>query len=118
MSFPIGTKERRQALLKIKIESNFNLYLNGIIRPKKQLSQEKDTSYYPCVYCKVIYTKNFLHRHAKNCFAKQKLIGLNSNAKVNYVSKSQTAVACASDPTETISKLNIKEQVIYLISII
>jgi hypothetical protein len=69
----------------------------------------KDTTSYPCVHCKGIYTKKYLKRHANSCSLKD---ANQSGPKINELTLSQTAVACAMDPTEVISKLNIKEQVL------
>lgn len=114
LQFPVKSKERRQALGYLKSNTNFELYLKGTIRPKKQLSKDSNMDYYPCVYCKTLYSKSFLHRHVKMCTIKKKNPG--SKTKSSLITLSQTAVACALDPTDVISKLNIKEQVILLMN--
>ncbi|CAH1976684.1 unnamed protein product [Acanthoscelides obtectus] len=110
LEFPAKCKERKQALSVLRNEQNFELYLKGIIRPKKQLSEGTNITYYPCVYCKAVYARSFLIRHAKTCSAKIRSAE-NTKFKVNHVALSQTTVACALDPTDVISKLNLKEQV-------
>lgn len=67
--------------------------------------------YYPCTYCKTLYSKLYLFRHAKICPIKKK--STESNTKCKEITLSQTTVACALDQTEVISKLNIKDQVSY-----
>ncbi|KAB0790383.1 hypothetical protein PPYR_15247 [Photinus pyralis] len=49
-------------------------------------------------------------RHVKSC-AHKKVSTNNINYKSSYVSQSQTVVACALDPTDAISKLEVKEKV-------
>lgn len=108
ISFPIKSKERKCALEKLRNDSNFDLYLNGNIRPKKQLTETIDIQYLPCIYCKAIFSKSYLNRHVKQCNANRES---NKHKKVNVVSSSQTNVACALDPTDVISKLAIRNEV-------
>ncbi|KAJ8971508.1 hypothetical protein NQ314_000670 [Rhamnusium bicolor] len=110
LSFPIKSKERQNALAHLRNNSNFNLYLKGTVRPKNQ-SNDNNGEYYPCIYCKAIYSKQFLSRHTRNCVLARNVIGHKPNLKVNNVSRSQTEVACALDPTNVISKLDVKERV-------
>lgn len=77
LSFPTKSKERQQALAELRNSSNFNLYLKGTIRPKKQKIRNTDDDYYPCIYCKAIYAKRFLTRHIKNCVAAKILLDRN-----------------------------------------
>lgn len=77
LSFPTKSKERQQALAELRNSSNFNLYLKGTIRPKKQKIRNTDDEYYPCIYCKAIYAKRFLTRHIKNCVAAKILLDRN-----------------------------------------
>ncbi|KAG5863329.1 hypothetical protein JTB14_004960 [Gonioctena quinquepunctata] len=106
---PVKSKERKQALDLLKGSTNFELYLKGTIRPKKQRTEDNNMEYYPCIYCKVLYSKRYLYRHAKICPIKKKSTG--SNTKSQHIALSQTAVACALDTADVISKLHIKEQV-------
>ncbi|CAH1382930.1 unnamed protein product [Tenebrio molitor] len=71
----------------LRNDTNFNLYITGLIRPNRHSAFwiMKDTTSYPCVHCKGIYTKKYLKRHANSCSLK--------------------------DANQMISKLNIKEQV-------
>lgn len=108
LSFPLKSKERKFALEKLRNDSNFDLYLNGEIRPKKKLTEPLEIEYYPCIYCKAIFSKCYLNRHVKKCIGNREP---NKHAKVSVVSSSQTKVACALDPTDVISKLAIRKEV-------
>ncbi|KAJ8948215.1 hypothetical protein NQ317_010967, partial [Molorchus minor] len=109
LSYPLKSKERKCALEKFRNDSNFDLYLDGKIRPKKQLTEPTaEIEYYPCIYCKAIFSKHYLNRHVKKCIGNTEP---NKHTKVNIVSSSQTKVACALDPTNIISKLAIREEV-------
>ncbi|KAG5863321.1 hypothetical protein JTB14_025935 [Gonioctena quinquepunctata] len=109
LDLPVKSKERKQALDLLEGSTNFELYLEGTICPKKQRTEDNNMEYYPCIYCKVLYSKRYLYRHAKICPIKQKSTG--SNTKSQHIALSQTAVACALDTADVISKLHIKEQV-------
>nr|CAI5833329.1 unnamed protein product [Callosobruchus analis] len=85
------------------------MYLKGAIRPKKQYTEDTNVEYYPCIYCKALFSKKYLNRHAKICPVKNN--STTAYGKSSQITLSQTAVACALDPNDVISKLNIKEQV-------
>ncbi|XP_050509409.1 uncharacterized protein LOC126886500 isoform X2 [Diabrotica virgifera virgifera] len=109
---PKSSKERRIALSAFRYDTNFDLYINSIkIRPvRKQSTADGEPTYYPCAYCKGLFVKSYLKRHAKSClFQKQWTKG--NETRQNHMANSQTIVACALDPTNVISKLNVKEQV-------
>lgn len=108
MSFPLKSKQRKCALEKLRNDSNFDLYLDGKIRPKKQLTEPTETEYYPCIYCNAIFSKCYLNRHVKKCIGNREP---NKHTKANVISSSQTKVACALDPTDVISKLAIRKEV-------
>lgn len=108
LEFPLKSKERKQAINLLKGSTNFDLYLKGILRPKKQRHEENSNDFYPCVYCKTLYSKLYLHRHAKMCPIKKNSI--EANRKSKQITLSQIVIACALDTTDVISKLNIKEQ--------
>ncbi|KAG5865458.1 hypothetical protein JTB14_034317 [Gonioctena quinquepunctata] len=109
LDLPVKSKKIKQALDLLKGSTNFELYLKGTIRPKKQRTEDNNMEYYPCIYCKVLYSKRYLYRHAKICPIKKKSTG--SNTKSQHIALSQTAVACALDTADVISKLHIKEQI-------
>lgn len=109
LEFPVKSKERKQALDLLKGSTNFDLYLKGTIRPKKQRTEDTNVDYYPCIWCKTLFSKRFLYRHAKICRIKKRSIESDTNFK--QISLSQTTVACALDATDVISKLNVKDQV-------
>lgn len=105
LTLPKKSKERKEALAVLRNETNFDLYLNGQICPKRRKVLEDPNSeekYYPCIYCKGVFKKHYMRRHVKNCSTNKK------NNK-HCLAKSQTLVACHLDPTNVISKLNVKE---------
>lgn len=114
MQYPKNSKERKQALSFLRNRTNFELYINGTIRPNRELSKSvnktvEDIQYYPCAYCKGLFVKSYLRRHAKKCVAHK--ISNQEGSKINHLSRSHTITACAIDPTNAISKLNVKEKV-------
>lgn len=109
---PKYSKERKHALSLFRNDTNFTFYIEGIIKPKRQVNNfpsAEDNKYYPCAYCKGVYIKGYLRRHVKRCTAFK--MHAEINQKANHLSRSQTVTACAIDPTNVISKLNVKEQV-------
>lgn len=110
IDMPPNSKERRQALILLRNDTNFDLYIKGTIRPiHLKIDQTEDsTRYYPCAYCKGVFLKNYLRRHARSCpFQKRK----SNDPKKDHLSQSQTVVACAVDPTNVVARLNVKEKV-------
>ncbi|XP_043463978.1 uncharacterized protein LOC122499596 [Leptopilina heterotoma] len=112
LSLPKKTKERRMAFDSFRKQTNFDLYINGTVRPQRQTTDFKLSAFYPCIYCKALIKKSYLTRHSLVCSKK----GLKTNAfnqenHRNYLTDSQTLTACSIDPTNVISRLAVKEQV-------
>ncbi len=112
LKLPKNSKDRRQALILLRKDTNFHLHISGITRPFRESKQEslEKLDYYPCIYCKGLFQKQYLKRHTKICICKPNG-SKQTHSRMDYVSSSQTVVACASDPTDTLSKLNVKCQV-------
>lgn len=110
MQYPKNSKARREGFSLLRNETNFDLYIKGVVRPNRQHNTdlEDNIEYYPCANCKGVFGKKYLRRHAKKCIAKH---DNKKQTKTNSISQSQTTIACAMDTTDTISKLNVKEQV-------
>ncbi|KAJ8937107.1 hypothetical protein NQ318_013065 [Aromia moschata] len=111
LEFPKNSKKRRQALSLLRNDTNFNLFIQGIVRPKEQRFKNfvKDDEYIPCAYCKVLIVRHYLKRHVKSytvLAAKE----IQIRGKINHVSRSHTLTACMTDPTNVIFQLNVKEQ--------
>ncbi|KAF5307102.1 hypothetical protein FQR65_LT18464 [Abscondita terminalis] len=113
IQMPKNSKERRQAFSLLRHDTNFELFIKGNIRPNRTKSSKENVEYYPCAYCKGLFFRNYLKRHAKLCVI-QKNKGENNEHRINHSSQSQTMVACALDPTDVISKLDIKDKVFSL----
>lgn len=115
MELPKNSKERRLALSLFRNDTNFDLFLTGTTRSKR-IPVEKSAenlNYMPCAYCKGLFRSTYLKRHAKLCPSKQ-FKQNDTPSRRNYLTESHTLVACAADPTETISLLNVKNKVSYL----
>lgn len=110
MQYPKNSKSRREAFSLFRNETNFDLYIKGVVRPNRQQNNdfESNIEYYPCAKCKGVFDKKYLRRHDKNCIVR---FNNKQSTKTNAVSQSQTMISCAIDVTDTISKLNVKEQV-------
>ncbi|KAJ8953078.1 hypothetical protein NQ318_013420, partial [Aromia moschata] len=108
LEFPKNSKKRRQALSLLRNDTNFNLFIQGIVRPKEQRFKNfvKDDEYIPCAYCKVLIVRHYLKRHVKSytvLAAKE----IQIRGKINH----HTLTACVTDPTNVIFQLNVKEQI-------
>ena len=109
LEMPKSSKERRQAFCLLRNDTNFDLFIKGDTRPLRTNSLESK-EYYPCAYCKGLFYKHYLRRHAKSCYL-QKQTKTNKENQIYQATQSQTIVACATDPTDVLSKLSIKEKV-------
>ena len=109
---PKSSKERRQAFILLRNDTNFDLYIKGETRPRRYNSEQDSTTFYPCIYCKGVFKKEYLKRHTKACKLK---VTAATNGKTDYIAESQTLTACSLDPTNTISRLNVKNEVCYLL---
>lgn len=112
LQYPRKSKERRQAYSLLRNATNFDLYIQGELRPYRETNEESASLFYPCIYCKGLFKKQYLKRHTKRCLVNKEKI---CNSK-DYVSASQSLAACAMDPTNVISTLNIKEQVLFMLA--
>lgn len=112
LKHPKNSKARRQAFILLRKDTNFYLHITGTTRPFRKIQEKltKEHDYYPCIHCKGLFKKKYLRRHAKVCNYQPESSEKRSN-RVNHLSNSQTLKACSSDPTDTISKLNVKYQV-------
>jgi hypothetical protein len=106
------SKDRRLAFILLRKDTNFQLHISGTTRPFRKSNEEFSVKfeYHPCIYCKGLFRKQYLRRHAKKCISKPNTSG-QIRSRMDHVSNSQIFVTSASDPTDTISKLNVKCQV-------
>lgn len=112
LELPLNSKARREAVILLRKDTNFNLHLLGTTRPYRKPNRDlKDTDeYYPCYFCKGLFRKLYLKRHTKVCINKPPN-SAKTKTRTHHLSNSQTMVACAMDATDTVSKMNVKEQV-------
>lgn len=111
LAYPKCSRARRQAFSLLRKKTNFDLYINGVFRPYRMNKEQTSKTFYPCIYCRGLFKKGYLKRHTKVCSVEY---SRNADPRIrhNYITDSQTLTACAMDPTNTISRLNVKEQVI------
>ncbi|RZC38003.1 hypothetical protein BDFB_013121, partial [Asbolus verrucosus] len=95
-------KERRQALSVLRNETNFELYVQGIIRPYRQCNKpaEEKPVYYPCAACKGLFLKHYLKRHAKKCHGqisstnlRERVYDLMRGDEIAFVAKKDLLIA-------------------------
>lgn len=112
LEYPRGSKERRQGFSLLRNNTNFDLYIKGVVRPYRNTVENNLNLFHPCIYCRGLFKEKYLSRHTKRCLI-QKSSNRNNEAHAykNYISESQTLAACAMDTTNVISRLNVKEQV-------
>ncbi|XP_025830428.1 uncharacterized protein LOC112904510 [Agrilus planipennis] len=109
---PLKSKARKKAVEALRKETQFEQYLDGDgIPARRNFNKNIDTEnqkslYYPCIHCKGLYKKSYLSRHLKLCTSKTCKSGASG-----AVSKSQTLTACSLDPTNVVSRLEVKEKV-------
>lgn len=110
LEYPKKSKERRKAFMLLRNSINFDLFINGEVRPYRQTTDQALSTFYPCIYCKGLFKKSYLYRHGKKCQSRNSETSCNKIQK-NYVTHSQTLTACNMDTTNVISRLNVKKQV-------
>lgn len=73
LQLPKNSKERRKAVFLLRNDTNFDLFINGNIRPNRVCfkKSEKNSIYFPCAFCKGLFIKEYLRRHAKKCVAQK-----------------------------------------------
>lgn len=109
-----NSKARKTALAILRNDTNFDLYIrNNELRTLRNRDVVTEFEYYPCAYCKALVLKTYLTRHVKTCPMKRRWLDTKTDTttKTNHASNSQTEIVCARDPTNVISKLNIKSKV-------
>lgn len=85
LKYPKNSKQRRQALSLLRNSTNFDLYIAGTVRPNRTLIKESDgeINYYPCAYCKGLFLRSYLKRHAKSCIS-QKSVQTSDKTSCGY----------------------------------
>lgn len=109
-----NSKARKAALAMLRNDANFDLYIrNNELRTLRNRGDARECEYCPCAYCKALVLRTYLTRHVKVCPMRRRWLETKSNktVKSNHASASQTIVACARDPNNVISSLQIKDKV-------
>ncbi|KAJ8937507.1 hypothetical protein NQ314_011821 [Rhamnusium bicolor] len=73
LEVPKGSNERKKFIDLLRKQGNFSVYSEHIVRPVQRptSSSTKITlsdDFLPCKYCKGLYKRNSLSKHAKKCF--------------------------------------------------
>ncbi|CAH1382975.1 unnamed protein product, partial [Tenebrio molitor] len=70
-------KDRRLAFILLRKDTNFQLHISGTTRPFRKSNEEFSVKfeYHPCIYCKGLFRKQYLRRHAKKCISKPNTSG-------------------------------------------
>lgn len=95
----------------LRKQGNFSIIGENKIRPVQRPSSKQNehcvlsTDFLPCIYCKGLYKKKTLRKHAKTC-------ELNiDKRKINLLSEGQTMLAFSESRQGFLSKLRLKSEV-------
>ncbi|CAH1114940.1 unnamed protein product [Psylliodes chrysocephalus] len=105
-----GNPRRKQMIELLRKQGNFSLYSENIIRPVQRLSStnfKDDLTFLPCTYCKGLYRKTSLSRHAKICVFNNK----NKSTVRRYPSEAQTLLAFTESRKPFLDQLRLKNEV-------
>lgn len=114
MDLPKGDKTRATMINSMRKNGNFNaIEKSEIIRPIQRLNLKTSelpniSEFMPCPYCKGIYRKASLNKHAKKCLQNE---NKESKDKVNTQSLGQNLLAFNASKTNFINKSRIKNEV-------
>ncbi|XP_063931173.1 uncharacterized protein LOC135143224 [Zophobas morio] len=110
---PKGERKRKIMIDLIRKQGNFTVLGENITRPVQRPSaiQSKNdeilpTDYLPCIYCKGLYKKKSLRRHALTCCYNKEI-----NQKHNFASEGQTMIAFTESRQEFLKKSRLKCEV-------
>nr|CAI5843083.1 unnamed protein product [Callosobruchus analis] len=108
LSFPKLSIERRKIITLIRNSGNFGQYLIGNTIPKYRRNIKSYTEYYPCAFCKGLYSKKYLARHAKSCVVKDET---RESSRFSHLSASQTLIACTLQRNNVLQKLRVRDEI-------
>lgn len=101
------SKQRKEIIALLRNDGHFQEYLVGNVLPTYRPAVALDLNQYiPCGYCKGIFKKTYLSRHAKKCKAKEV-----HQRGAKHMTASQTLIASASDFGSALSKMRVTSEV-------
>ncbi|KAJ8945471.1 hypothetical protein NQ314_009223 [Rhamnusium bicolor] len=108
-----GSRERKQLIDILRKEGNFSIFFENKTRPVQRptSNSNKDylpTDYLPCKYCKGLYLRTSLRRHAKKCYLNNEKLGT-----VRYASEGQTLLAFTESRKKFLNRLRLKTEVFH-----
>lgn len=110
LAIPRGNSQRKLFIDILRKQGNFSVLSENIVRPVQRppsSDSEKSLTYLPCKFCKGLYKKATLRRHAVKCHL-NKHSGKN---KVRYASEGQTLLAFTESRKAFLNKLRLKSEV-------
>lgn len=112
MNCPKGSNERSNMINFLRKEGNLSIYYENIIRPVQRPSSNSNAdiiseNFLPCKYCKGLYKKSSLFRHAKKCYFNHD----KNDSSQRYGSEGQTILAFAGSRKKFLDRLRLKSEV-------
>lgn len=110
-SLPKGSYERKKLIDYLRKQGNISIYSEKIIRPVERPSKYKSKTisyldFLPCKYCKGLYKKKSLSRHAKKCFFNKEVL----NSNIRYASEGQTILSFTESRKAFLNRLRLKKK--------
>ncbi|CAH0555073.1 unnamed protein product [Brassicogethes aeneus] len=108
LKIPKGGLERKQRLNLLRNQGNLLVYSENVIRPVQRptLGAADNITFIPCKYCKGLYKKQALNRHAKKC-----VYNTEKNKSGAYKSEGQTLLAFSESRKPFLNRLRLKTEV-------
>lgn len=108
---PKGDRKRKVMIDLLRKQGNFSIIGENIMRPvqrptSKPIEDVTPTDYFPCKYCKGLYKKKSLRRHALTCYFNNE-----NSKKKNFASEGQTMLAFTESRQAFLKKLRLHSEV-------
>lgn len=109
-SLPTGNAQRKVLFDLLRKQGNYSIYQENILRPVQRPSSstaiDPTLIFLPCIYCKGLYRKQSLHRHAKKCRS-----NFSRNKHKRFSSEGQTMLAFTESRQPFLNRLRLKDEV-------
>lgn len=109
---PKGDSQRKFMIDLLRKQGNFSIIGENITRPVQRPTSKQNednvlpSDYLPCKYCRGLYKRNSLRRHALNCHFNNE-----NRQRKNFASEGQTMMAFTESRKEFLTKLRLKSEV-------
>ncbi|KAK9879324.1 hypothetical protein WA026_004177 [Henosepilachna vigintioctopunctata] len=113
---PKNSRERRRELSLFRNSTNFDIFVNGDVRPRQSVTGKYNSEkYFPCAHCKGVFSRKYVKNHRKFCYPKEERSKTKKKQEKGKLStSSESRVECEEDYNTIISKLNVNNQVFHL----